>query len=128
MSPSRGPEKGTTIAIQQDSEGRFCLNDLHKAAGGEEKDKPSKFLRLDTTEAILQELLRGTDVAPLEPVNRVIGKGKEQGTYVVKELVYAYAMWISAAFHLKVMRAYDRLATCTSGTSPSPRNGAPSLP
>jgi hypothetical protein len=96
------------ISIGQDSQGRFCLNDLHKAAGSEDKHRPNFFLRIDSTKALVEEL-SCADMHTLNPVETVLGKGKLQGTYVVKELVYAYAMWISPAFSLKVIRAYDAL-------------------
>lgn len=93
-----------TITIRQDEEGRFCLNDLHKAAGGAEKDKPIKWLRSEAATSLISELEKGQ----ICPISTQIGRSG--GTFVCKELVYAYAMWISPQFHLKVIRAYDRLA------------------
>jgi hypothetical protein len=92
------------LKIKTDAEGRYCLNDLHKAAGKEPKHQPRYWLANIQTQHLIAEI--GSDSGiPLS----VIKGGEGQGTYVCKELVYAYAMWISAPFHLKVIRAYDAL-------------------
>ena len=97
-------------AIRQDAEGRYCLNDLHRAAGGEKRHQPSDWLRLKQTQELIAELaVPGIPGTLKNQPLAVIQGGTQQGTYVAKELVYAYAMWISAAFHLKVIRAYDAL-------------------
>ncbi|WP_052190562.1 KilA-N domain-containing protein [Chitinibacter sp. ZOR0017] len=94
---SEGIEKKfpLTIAstqIRQDAEGRYCLNDLHKASGGMGSDQPAFFMRRSTTKALIAELSSSANSQTLNPVSQVLGKGLEQGTYVVKELVYAYAI------------------------------------
>lgn len=94
--------------IRQDQYGRYCLNDLHKASGGEQKNQPRYFLENKQTQELVQAL---TDSGiPLSPIE-VIRGGLEQGTYVVKQIVYAYAMWISAAFNLKVINTFDAVVT-----------------
>lgn len=89
--------------IRKDAEGRYCLNDLHRASGGDNAYQPSNWLR--SQQAIdLIEFLKSEESNPIESKQGL-------GTFVVKELVYAYAMWISAVFQLKVIRAYDSLIT-----------------
>ncbi|HCM7852091.1 TPA: KilA-N domain-containing protein [Klebsiella pneumoniae] len=98
------------VAVRQDDQGRYCLNDLHKAAGGDDRHKPANFTRLAETKALFAELVNCSDVSSYTVPLSSVG-GRYGGTFVVKELVYAYAMWISPAFHLKVIRAYDELQT-----------------
>lgn len=122
--------------IHQDTDGRYSLNDLHQAAGGEQRHRPKYWLELQQTNDLIDEILKGgfppfknnaeisnaqiraikngdnSNSANSQNYKPVISKtGRYGGTYVCKELVYSYAMWISAAFALKVIRAYDDLVT-----------------
>lgn len=110
------------IKIHMDAEGRYSLNDLHKASGKERRHEPAAWLRLDQTNELVQEILNtqmcvfknsdNSNSAELQIKKPMDSKkGRYGGTYVCKELVYSYAMWISAAFALKVIRAYDALVT-----------------
>lgn len=99
------------ITIRQTANSLYSLNDLHKAAGGEKRHQPANFLRAEQTSALI-EALNAEKSAPQnggapESVCISIKGGPSQGTYVCKELVYAYAMWISPAFYLKVIRTFD---------------------
>lgn len=88
-------------------DGLYSLNDLHQAAGGEAKHQPALFLRNDQTKALIEEI-HSTDS---QSAVKTINGGNNRGSYASKELVYAYAMWINPAFHLKVIRAFDALQT-----------------
>lgn len=81
-------------------DGLYSLNDLHKASGGEKRHQPALFIRLDQTQALIAEI-NSTDMQSLET-----REGRNGGTYACKELVIAYAAWISPAFHLKVIRVF----------------------
>lgn len=91
-------------AIKQDKKGLFCINDVHKAAGGKNKHKPSYWLSNQLTKELIAEISSDGGI-PLS----VVRGGLNQGTYVCKELVYAYAMWINAKFHLHVIRTFDEV-------------------
>ncbi|MHA3050865.1 KilA-N domain-containing protein [Acinetobacter sp. ANC 4640] len=89
--------------IRMDAQGRYCLNDLHKASGEEIRNRPATWLQNQQTKNLAVELEK--DGIPS------IHTKQGLGTFVRKELVYAYAMWISPAFNLKVIRTFEAVTT-----------------
>jgi len=83
-------------------DGLFSLNDLHRASGGAPKHAPRLFLRSEQIKALVREI-QGTD---LHLALKVTHGGSNPGTYACRELVIAYAAWISPTFHLKVLRVF----------------------
>jgi hypothetical protein len=92
--------------IRKDADGRYCLNDLHRASGGNNAHRPSLWVENKQTKELIAEILK----AGIPALSSIKG-GRHNGTYVCKELVYAYAMWVSPRFHLTVIRAFDAMVT-----------------
>ena len=90
------------VVIRQTDNQLYNLNDLHKAAGKEARHEPYNWLRLQQTQELITEIEAQGGIA----VTTSQG-GKNRGTFVCKELVYAYATWISAKFFLLVIRTFD---------------------
>ncbi|MGE6390447.1 KilA-N domain-containing protein [Psychrobacter pacificensis] len=94
-------------------DGLYSLNDLHKASGNDKKHKPANFMRLENTKSLISEIERCSDMSngTNSIAYKVIqGGNSQQGTFVCRELVYSYAMWISPRFQLLVIRAFDAIA------------------
>lgn len=96
----------SNVAIRQTENNLYNLNDLHKAAGGADNHKPSNWLRVSQTQELIAEIESCGDRAA-----EVVHGGKNRGTFVCKELVYAYATWISAKFFLLVIRTFDAVVS-----------------
>jgi len=97
--------------IREDADGLYCLNDLHKASGGEQKNQPRYWLANQQTKDLIAEMT-ATRI-PLSEQKRIVmvrkGGNGIQGTFVCKKLVYAYAMWISATFCHHVIQVYSEM-------------------
>lgn len=76
----------------------YSLNDLHRASGGEKRHQPGNWLANQQAKDLTAEIEKDG--------NPSIYRKQGLGTFVCKELVIAYAAWISAAFHLKVIRLF----------------------
>lgn len=96
-------------------DGLYSLNDLHKASGNYKKHQSNNFMRLENTKNVIAEIERSSDMRneTKSIAYKTIqgGESEQQGTFVCRELVYIYAMWISPRFQLMVIRAFDLIAS-----------------
>ena len=76
----------------------YSLNDLHKASGGQDKHSPRRWLQNKQTADLIAEI----EIDGISSIQKKQGLG----TFVCKELVVHYGMWISSTFSLKVIRAF----------------------
>ena len=94
------------LTIDQNGNGLYSINDLHKASGGLKKHQPALWFQLQSTtnfvryqekKARSQALNQGSKNLVVETIE---GRnyGGNSGTFVSRKLVVAYAMWISPAF------------------------------
>lgn len=89
------------VEITTDAEGRFNLNALHKASGGEKKNGPAYWVTLDSTTQLIAELEKQTT-----GITVVKKEGRYGGTFAHELLAIEYAGWISPAFRLQVNQTF----------------------
>jgi len=89
------------VEITTDAEGRFNLNALHRASGGEKKNGPTYWLALDSTLKLIDEMKGKNTEIPV-----FTAKGRNGGTFAAEQLAVAYANWISPAFYLQVIDTF----------------------
>lgn len=95
------------VEITTDEQGRFNLNALHKASGGEKHKAPNKWLENKSAQELISELESQTPNSGLaeKAINSVKG-GVAPGTFAHELLAVSYAGWISPAFQLKVNQVF----------------------
>ena len=108
------------LTIEQNGNGLYSINDLHRASGGLAKHRPENWYRLQATINLISflesqaqnqgnikviETVSGKDIGSQEK-NQCNPIGDIQGTFVCRELVVAYATWISPQFFAHVIRTF----------------------
>lgn len=89
------------VGIRTDNEGRYNLNDLHRANECGVNKAPSQWFRTKQAKEQINELERQT-----MQICTVSVEGRNGGTFAHELLAVSYAGWISPAFQLKVNQTF----------------------
>jgi hypothetical protein len=90
--------------ITRNENGLYSLNDLHRSSGLRVKDLPNKFMASKSFKNVVEVL--NAQKSAFNPVEKKRGR-YNGGTWICKELVYKYAMWVDAEFEVHVIQTFD---------------------
>ena len=90
-------------AIKKDDSGRYSLNDLHQASGGNHNHQPNYFIRTKSFKETVKFLT--PTILGINPIERKAGR-YGGGTWICEQLVIEYAMWVNVEFKVKVMQHF----------------------
>ena len=100
--------------IRHDAEGRYSLNDLHKAAiaagKANESQRPGNFLKADSVQAFIAAYEAEVGSATKIALVKTINGGVARGTYADELIAIRYAAWIDPSFEVKVYRTFQAAA------------------
>lgn len=90
------------VIVKRDENGLYCLNDLWRSRGSQNKERIKYWAASSKTKDLIQsECLKGGN-SPFKQ-----SPGRYGGTYASKTLVYDYAMWISPEFKSHIISIFD---------------------
>ncbi|PAV01663.1 DNA-binding protein [Arsenophonus sp. ENCA] len=92
--------------VRQDAFGRYCLNDLHRAAVAQgkasESQRPSVFLRSEGINNFVQKVSEASNSASVN----IIKGGLESGSWANELVAIRYAAWIEPEFEVQVYEQF----------------------
>lgn len=103
------------VEIEQDDNGRYCLNDLYKVSGCNRSKAPQQFLRsqkeLQVVKAWESDKQQNAVCENFDDQVIQAKMNRATKTFASRKVVFKYAMFISKDFYESVVTAFDKLTT-----------------
>ncbi|WP_043630923.1 KilA-N domain-containing protein [Desulfovibrio sp. TomC] len=99
--------------VATNEDGLISLTDLHRASGGQHRNRPSYWLESEGNKAFVAALSKSRDSGLFLQVAR----GRRGGTYAHWQIALAYAKYLSPELHMQVNEVFMRYKTGDALTS-----------
>jgi hypothetical protein len=102
-----GNSEGIPIDRAERTHRLINVTEMFKASGAPEHKKPAKWFEHESTQELIEEILKSPERTSITETRRGTTEGGQRGggsTWYCEELALAYAMYLSPALHLACLR------------------------